>query len=164
MKIARASKGEREVIRRGVEKYGASLKEVLHGRELLVAKNGRRVVSVASRKVLETLKRMRREPYSAGLAIGEIKRGEFKLGLEGAYLIAGRAKKYVKVNEKGEQLVLYGRDVFINSVVEQGEIEKGDPCFILNLRGEPLALGRVRMGNIFVENLQDRGMYLRKGE
>ncbi len=164
MKIARASKAEMEIIGRGVERYGASLKGLLRRRELLVAKNGRQVVSVASRKVLKTLKRMKHEPYSAGLAIGEIKKGEFRLGLEGAYLIAGRASKYVKVNEKGEQLVLYGRDVFINSVVEQGEIRKGDPCFILNLRGEPLALGRVRMEDVFVENLQDRGMYLRKGE
>ena len=123
------------------------------------------MVSIAPRKVIETLKRMKHEPYSAGLAIGELRRGGFKLGLEGAYIIAGRAKKYIKVNEKGEQLVLYGRDVFVNSVVEQGDIEKGEPCLILNTRGEALAIGRAVMEkDIFVENLQDRGMYLRKGE
>ena len=164
MKISRAGKGEERLIRRGVERYGASLEEVLRYRELLVARNGRQVVSIAPRRVLETLRRMKREPYSAGLEIGEIKRGEFKLGLEGAYLISGRAEKYVKVNEKGEQLVLYGRDVFIESVVEQGKIDKGDPCIILNLRGEALAIGRVAMHKVFVENLRDRGMYLRKGE
>ena len=164
MRIAPASRGEMEIVRRGVARYGADAGALLRGRTLLVAKNGRRVVSIAPREVVDTLKRMKHEPYSAGLAIGEIRRGEFRLGLEGAYLLAWRSRKYVKVNEKGEQLVLYGRDVFINSVVVQGDIEKGDPCFILNLRGEPLALGRVRMEDVFVENLRDRGMYLRKGE
>ncbi|WP_457556191.1 hypothetical protein [Candidatus Pyrohabitans sp.] len=164
MRISPASKRERSIIEKGVEQYGSGLKEVLRSRVLLVAKNGRRMVSVASPELAGVLRQMKHEPYCAGLEIGELKRGGFKLGLEGAYLIAGRAGKYVKVNRKGEQLVLYGRDVFIGSVVEQGELSRGDPCLILNERGEALAVGRVDGGEVFVTNLRDRGMYLRKGE
>lgn len=164
MRVARASRSIARAVERGVAEYGASLRGLLRGRLLLVANNGRRAVSVAPRKVEEVLRRLKREPYCAGLEIGELKRGRFRLGLEGAYLIAGRARKYIKVNPKGEQLVLYGRDVFIGSVVEQGELKKGDPCLILNERGEALAIGRVEEGEVFVANLRDRGMYLRKGE
>ncbi|NOZ58651.1 MAG: hypothetical protein GXO66_03625 [Euryarchaeota archaeon] len=165
MKIAPASRSVARAVERGVAEYGASLRALLRGRVLLVASNGRRAVSVAPRKVGQVLRKLKREPYCAGLEIGELRRGRFRLGLEGAYLIAGRAEKYVRVNQKGEQLVLYGRDVFIGSVVEQGELNKGDPCLILNERGEALAIGRVEgEGEVFVANLRDRGMYLRKGE
>lgn len=146
----------------GLKEYGLDPWEVLQDRVLLAAHNGRKEVFALNKEALDVLLRMKHEPYFAGLYLGEIKGGEFHLGLEGGALLAGHASKTITVDDKVEQLVLYGRDVFINSILKYGHpLEQGDKCLILNRNGEFLAVGRLR-GNI-VENLLDKGWYLRKG-
>ena len=68
---------------------------------------------------------MSKEPYCLGLLIGEIKHKKFELGLEGTTLIVSMAKKKATVDEKTEQLVLYGKDVFFKSVIAGKNLKIG---------------------------------------
>ncbi|NOZ82484.1 MAG: hypothetical protein GXN98_01510 [Euryarchaeota archaeon] len=160
--LRKADARVRRAVAETVREYGAQPEMLLSRGQLLVDSGGR--VSVCSRRAYEVLERLGGACHSAGLEIGRMEGRRFVLGLEGAWLIAGRARKYVRVNEKAEQLVLYGRDVFRGSVVEMGELREGDECIVLSPRGDAIALGRVGSGDVFVVNLQDRGAYLRKGE
>ncbi len=161
MKFKELGHEEKEILT-GLEAYGLEPWEVLREKVLLVSHNGRREVFASNKDVAGVLHRMKHEPYFAGLYLGEIKKGKFLLGLEGGTLLARHADKTITVDDKVEQLVLYGRDVFINSILKYGyPLKHGDKCLILNREGEFLAVGRFR--DDIVENLLDKGWYLRKG-
>ncbi len=160
--IRRANPAVERAVARELLEYGAEPEALLSRGVLVVDRAGR--VSICSPRAWEVLEGLGGACVSAGLEVGRMRGRRFELGLEGAWLIAGRARKYVRVNEKAEQLVLYGRDVFMSSVVEAGEVGEGARCIILSPRGDPIAIGRVGSGDVFVVNLQDRGAYLRKGE
>ncbi len=159
MKFRELSSKELEALKRGLQEYGA--KADFPGK-LMLSFNGRREVVLLSEEAFELLKRLG-EAYSAGLKLGEIKRKKFKLDLEGAFLISRQAENVVVVNSKGEELALYGRDIFINSVLQYPELKKGERCLIVNTKKEALAIGRFTGEKVFVENIKDRGWYLRKG-
>jgi ribosome biogenesis protein Nip4 len=163
MKFRALSEDEREIVRKASKDYGLNIDTALKGKKLITVAAGRREVFATNRQTVKILEKMGRDPYCAGLYIGEIRGKKFKLDLEGAYLIASLAGKKVVVSEEAEQLVLYGRDVFSKSVVSAGDLRKGDKCIIVNRFGDALALGRVVGGQIFVENIKDRGWYLRRG-
>ena len=70
-------------------------------------------------------------------------------------------------------LFLYGRDIFARSVVSVTEdVRENDIVFVCNKRGDILGLGKSRFDSerykevdedrVVVENLVDRGEYLRK--
>ncbi len=108
---------------------------------------------------------------SAGIKVGEVGR-KFRFSLEGTFFLAKKEKKRVYVDKKAEMLFLYGRDVFSSSIKRVSEdIKENDVVFVCNLHGDVLGLGRARfnaeelMGKgdrVAVENLLDRGEYLRK--
>jgi 60S ribosome subunit biogenesis protein NIP7 len=152
---------ERAIANLGSE-FGVDTRKVFKGKRLLMAMDGRREVYATNPEVVKILSALGRDPYSVGLYIGEVKRGRFFLSLEGAYLLAPHTNKKVIVDDKAEQLVLYGRDVFSKSVVDFSACERGTRCLIMNNKGEPLGIGMV--GKDVIENLMDRGWYLRKGE
>jgi 60S ribosome subunit biogenesis protein NIP7 len=163
MRFRKLSKGGKKVLRSAGEDLLADTERLLKNRVLVVSIGGRKEVFAANRETYEVLQRLEVDPYFVGLYLGEIKNGRFLLGLEGGGLLAASCRKRIKVDEAVEQLVLYGRDVFINSIHEAYPgMRKGDRCLILNRRGEFLAVGRVE-GKI-IKNLLDRGWYLRKGE
>jgi ribosome biogenesis protein Nip4 len=158
---------EWRVLRVFEREFRVSLPRVLKGRRLIVSEGRRREVSAVSRGAWRTLCILRKPPYYAGLTLGEVVGGKFLLGLEGAHLIAPFTDRWIQVNERAEQLVLYGRDVFSKSVIGAGtELKKGDRCLILNPQGETIAIGEIRGDGekIRSTNLLDRGWYLRKGE
>lgn len=159
MRFRELSSKELETLERGFSEYGAKIE--LPGK-LMLSFNGRREVVLLSEEAFKLLKRLG-EAYSAGLKLGEIKRKKFKLDLEGAFLISRHARNVVVVNSRGEELALYGRDIFINSVLKYPELKKGERCLIVNTKKEALAIGRFRGESVFVENIKDRGWYLRKG-
>jgi len=162
MRFEELSPEERMVLEE-LKEYGFDPWTALHNRVLLAAHNGRREIFTLNNKALDVLLRMKHESYFAGLYLGEIKGDKFHLGLEGGTLLSKYASKTITVDDKVEQLVLYGRDVFINSILKYGHpLKQGDKCLILNKNSEFLAIGRLR-GNI-IENLLDKGWYLRKGE
>ncbi|MCS4542078.1 MAG: hypothetical protein HY929_07150 [Euryarchaeota archaeon] len=113
-------------------------------------------------------------PYSLGICIGEFHDKFFRIGLEGIYEISKyTTKKKVWIIPKAEQLVLYGRDVFGSSVSRVcSYIKKNDRVIVVNEFDDPIAIGKALVpsdeikeaGNkVVIENLLDRGWYLRKG-
>lgn len=161
MELARPNERELGAIREGSRRYGADLLKIAGG-ELFVSRGEPKEVSLLSKKGAEILKRIG-DVYCAGLSLGELKGGRFNLGLEGAFLIAKLALKKVVVNQKGEQLSLYGRDIFIDSVLKHPKLSRGEDCLIVNRQGEPLAIGVFTGKRVLVKNRRDRGWYLRKG-
>src|ERR671931_245721 len=92
--------------------------------------------------------------------------------MQGADLIARTSKKFphIVVNETAEKLILYGRDVFGQSIVQTSEIlRENEIVILLNTRKEPIGIGRtkvsgaslLRQGKSTVVTLVDAGYYLR---
>ncbi len=165
MKLRELNRRELQSLRELREELGPDIDRAFKGRKILIAQEGRREVFVASRRACRTLAAMGKEPYFAGLYIGEIRKGDFVLGLEGAALL-GREAKRVYVSDEAEQLVLYGRDVFSKSVTKVvGELQRGDRCLIVNSRSEVIGIGRFKgpREEVSIENILDRGWYLRSG-
>jgi len=102
--------------------------------------------------------------YGAGLIFGNFKRDrnkvKFTLSLEGMDLISKDiVKNYAVVNRKGETLFLYGRDIFLSSVLE---LKGGGRLAIFNVDREFLGIGNYGGGKI-IKNVIDKGWYLREG-
>jgi 60S ribosome subunit biogenesis protein NIP7 len=107
----------------------------------------------------------------AGIKVGEVGR-KFRFTLEGSFFLARKERKKVYVNEMAEKLFLYGRDVFSSSIIkDSGDIMENDTVFVCNVWGDILGIGKARYASevigkkgekIAVENLVDRGEYLRK--
>ncbi|WP_456468670.1 PUA domain-containing protein [Archaeoglobus sp.] len=108
--------------------------------------------------------------YNAGIKIGEVGR-RLRLSLEGSFWLMGNDKKKVWVNEKGEMLFLYGRDIFSSSVVKTGDFGENEVVFVSNRHGDIIGIGKSRFSaekiwdvdpeRVVVENLTDRGEYIR---
>lgn len=142
--------------------FGIDLGAVLKDKVVLAAFGGRREIFITGKGTYKILDAMKKNPYFAGLFIGETKNGRFIPSLEGATLMAPHTKKKIVVNKKAEQLVLYGRDVLLKSVLDSpGGLSSGDTYLIVNERDELLGIGRIE--NDVIKNLMDRGWYLRKG-
>ncbi|MFN3383660.1 MAG: NIP7 N-terminal domain-related protein [Archaeoglobaceae archaeon] len=155
-----------EKILRSALKFFNSL-DFLKERKLLV--KGKEVFAV-SEELYEFLKKGI-DCYS-GIKIGEIGK-RFRLTLEGSFWLMKNEKKKVWVNERGEMLFLYGRDVFAESLIRVGVFEENEIVFVCNRYSDVLGIGRARFDanrileqakdRVVVENLVDRGAYLRHG-
>ena len=110
-------------------------------------------------------------PAYTGLLIGRLGK-RLVPSLQGAEIIfqVGRKLPFVTVNETGEKLVLYGRDVFGQSISDASpNILANQNLVILNRERETLAIGLARVptqhifkeGCVTVINLVDIGYYLR---
>lgn len=162
MRFRHVSRAELQILRSLNREFSANVEKALSGKTILVSARGE--VYVANRDASRTLQKMKKEPYCVGLLIGRIRKGRFALGLEGASLLAPHARKKVYVNDEAEQLILYGRDAFHKSILRfERSLKREDGCLITNKRGEALAIGKFKGGKIFVENVIDRGWYLREG-
>ena len=120
-------------------------------------------VIYTTQDVLKNLK-LFKSIYGAGLIFGNFKKSKdkirFTLSLEGMALISKDiVKNYAVVNRKGEILFLYGRDIFISSVLE---LKGGGRLAIFNIDREFLGIGNYGGGKI-IKNVIDKGWYLREG-
>ena len=120
-------------------------------------------VIYATEEVLKNL-RLFKNIYGAGLIFGNFKKKKdkikFTLSLEGMDLISKDiVKNYAVVNRKGEVLFLYGRDIFLTSVLE---LKGGGRLAIFNRDREFLGIGSYGGGDI-IKNVIDKGWYLREG-
>ncbi|MFL6344712.1 MAG: PUA domain-containing protein [Nitrososphaeraceae archaeon] len=92
--------------------------------------------------------------------------------MQGADLIARTSKKFphIVVNETAEKLILYGRDVLGQSIVQTSEmLRESEIIILLNTRKEPIGIGRTKVSGesllsqdkSTVVTLVDAGYYLR---
>jgi len=116
---------------------------------------------------------MQMQPYLAGLAIGQLNK-QFVPSMAGADLFARSGKKnqfYITVNEHAEKLVLYGRDIMGESIVDASDtLGENELVIILNCKLEAIGIGRTRFaGRSLLQNrkatvttVMDAGYYLRE--
>jgi ribosome biogenesis protein Nip4 len=164
------SKDERTQINRALDRWGAF--EFFKGKTLVIQKVGKKKVVCLVTDGLEKAVQMM-DPFIAGLAIGELKK-QFMPSIAGADLFARYGKRnkfYIVVNEKAEKLVLYGRDILGESMVEASEVlHQNELVIVLNTRFEAIGIGRTRFagrmlfdkGRVTVTNIADAGYYLRE--
>ncbi len=104
---------------------------------------------------------------AAGLPVGTLEDGEFRLDLQGAVLMARHTKgQTVRVTEHAARLFLYGRNILGDSVEwHDTSLETGAACIVTNPRGEAVGIGVVvgsfKGGRESVRPVHDLGTYLR---
>lgn len=168
------NRNERTKINRAFDRWGAF--EFFKDKVLVLQKDDTKkkiVVCLVNEKIEELLMAGMISPYSLGLAIGELGK-EFSPSIAGADLFAryGKINKfYIVVSEKAEKLVLYGRDIMGESIVEASEaLAENELVILLNTGHEALAIGRTRFsgksllqkGRVTVTTVADAGYYLRE--
>ena len=109
------------------------------------------------------------EIFVAGIHVARMCTGKLRLLLGFTTLLdLPVTNHYVVVNEAGEKLFTYGRDVLPESVVEE-KIDKKCrdtlPVLVLTQRKEPLGFAKPRSerGRVIFQNVLDVGWYLRSG-
>ena len=159
---------EKTLINRALDRWGVF--EFFKGKPLLIMENGSKTVCLVPGDLEQAIAEM--QPYSAGLAIGDLKK-QFAPLMAGADLFARCGKRnefYVVVNENAEKLVLYGRDVMGDSIEEASDmLDENELVIILNSRLEAIGVGRTRFagrsllkkGKVTITTVSDAGYYLR---
>lgn len=171
MKYHTPNRKEKTIINRALDRWGVfdyfRDKSLWLGKE----KEGSASLCLLSNGLSSALEKS--EAYSAGLVIGELKK-QFTPTVPGAYLFAKVRNStnmyYVSVNDRAEKLVLYGRDIMGDSIVEaSSELDENKLVIILNEKKEGIGVGRTRFagkylfqaGKVTITTLYDAGMYLR---
>ena len=136
---------------------------------VIITRGGKKEVYMVPEVVRKLMVSYDLQPYIPGVKIGELGR-RLRITLEGGEILSKRyGGKRVLVSERGEMLFLYGRDLFGSSVIEcSDDIEENDLVFVFSDTGY-LGLGKARVDSrrmkedrIVVDNLVDKGEYLRK--
>jgi len=115
---------------------------------------------------------MDRKPFLAGLMIGELYKKLFTPSLQGADIIARVSHDfpYVAVNPMAEKVVLYGKNILGQSIVDAAEkLKENELVILLNMNKESIGIGRtkfnkkdlLRVGKDTVATVADLGCYLR---
>jgi 60S ribosome subunit biogenesis protein NIP7 len=166
-------KNERTRINRALDRWGTF--EFFKDKSLLVTQkdDAKKVLVWLVNDTIEKLMIQMTHPYSLGLAIGELRK-EFVPTIAGADLFARYGKRnkfYIVINEKAEKLVLYGRDIMGESVVEASNaLAENELVILLNTSFDAIAIGRTRFsgsfllekGKVTVTTITDAGYYLRE--
>ncbi|MEK6874243.1 MAG: hypothetical protein AABX52_00670 [Nanoarchaeota archaeon] len=106
--------------------------------------------------------KIKQDLFAIGLPLGMIKKRIFVPSFVFLDMIAISTKHKAIVNEKAEWLFICGRDVFKEGVLECHS-KPGELVIVLNTRKECLGYGRVVHRNkVFIENILDRGDFLRR--
>lgn len=186
MELRKPSKKELKTILSAFRAYGFELddKEILVREVMQKTQKNKKIkeVLLLSKDLLEFLDnknlsenlmdKLMDKLILAGVKIGEIGK-RFRFSLEGSYYIAKKKRKRVYVNDRGEMLFLYGRDIFSASVVKvTDDVKENDIIMVCNKDGDIIGIGKSRFNadvmrsvdedRVVVENLVDRGEYLRK--
>ncbi len=164
------TRAEKTVVSRALDRWGVF--EYFRDKTLMVREGseGPRQVCLVSQRQQEVIAKS--APFLAGLVIAELKKG-FMPTMAGADLFArvgSKSSNCIVVGEDAEKLVLYGRDVMGDSIVQHAPtIGENELVIILNIRREAIGVGRTRFGGkrlaqkarITVSTLADAGGYLR---
>jgi ribosome biogenesis protein Nip4 len=164
---------DRTQINRALDRWGAF--EFFKDKAFLIEKDGNKkvVVCLVTDRLEEVMMIHTTNLYRSGLAIGELKK-QFIPSIAGAHLFARygeRNKFYIAVSEKAENLLLYGRDIMGESIIEASDaLHENELVIVLNKWFEAIAVGRTRFagrslfqkGRVTVTNISDAGYYLRE--
>jgi ribosome biogenesis protein Nip4 len=167
------ARAERTQINRALDRWGAF--EFFKDKAFLIEKDGNKkvVVCLVTDRLEEVMMIHTTNLYKSGLAIGELKK-QFIPSIAGAHLFARygeRNKFYIAVSEKAENLLLYGRDIMGESIIEASDaLHENELVIVLNKWFEAIAVGRTRFagrslfqkGRVTVTNISDAGNYLRE--
>jgi 60S ribosome subunit biogenesis protein NIP7 len=167
------ARAERTQINRALDRWGAF--EFFKDKAFLIEKDGNKkvVVCLVTDRLEEVMMIHTTNLYRSGLAIGELKK-QFIPSIAGADLFARygeRNKFYIAVSEKAENLLLYGRDIMGESIMEASDaLHENELVIVLNKWFEAIAVGRTRFagrslfqkGRVTVTNISDAGYYLRE--
>lgn len=159
-------------INRALDRWGAF--EFFKDKALMIRKDDEKevVLYLVTDRIEEMMIQMV-QPYSLGLAIGELKK-QFIPSVAGADLFARygvRNKFYIVVGDQAEKLVLYGRDIMGESIVEASDaLNENELVIVLNKTLDAIAVGRTRFagsslfqkGKVTVTTIADAGYYLRE--
>jgi ribosome biogenesis protein Nip4 len=178
IRFQEASHDQRKIVMNKVDNMlGEGVASSTIGELSIILATGKRVeLFLVSSELVDIFKKTQRKrnPYCLGLYFGDLLNDELLLSIEGATLCSPYTDRKVKVSHKGEQAVLYGRDIQ-RSLIEDlpSPIRRGQKVIIINRLGEVLALGKALInGKEFhdahkdspvIKNILDRGWYLRKG-
>lgn len=161
-------------INRALDRWGAF--EFFKDKELVIEKDDSEkkvVVCLVTERMEELMMIHAIQPYSLGLAIGELKK-QFIPSIAGADLFARYGKRnkfYIVVGDKAEKLVLYGRDIMGESIAEASDaLDENELVIVLNTASDAIAVGRTRFagsllfqkGRVTVTTIADAGYYLRE--
>jgi ribosome biogenesis protein Nip4 len=159
-------------IRRAFNKWGVF--DALKDKPVLVKSVGseKQIFLVSDDKMVSDV--ISTQPVTAGLPLGILKK-QFLPSLQGASLFSRVSDNfaYVMVNEVAENLVLYGRDILGESVVEvSSKLNQNELVIIINTKRECLGIGQTRFkrdllcqkGKATVTTIIDAGSYLRDQE
>lgn len=161
------TKHELTIIRRSFSKWGVF--EYFRNKSLTIKTSCKKIrhLYLLSTDLIE----IRRESLYSGLYIGVLGKS-LSPSIQLAQIIAKESIKfpYVRVNRKAESLVIYGRDIFGDSIVGYSVSNENEVVIILNTRGEAIGLGITRhdstlitsKGKVTVTTIADIGQYIRK--
>jgi len=157
---------ELKIIRKALNYFGSI--DFLDKYAILIREGEKREVYAVSKELNGMIAEL--NPYYAGVKLGEIGR-RFRFSLEGTFWLLKNNRNRLWVNKRGEMLFLYGRDIFAGSVERTAEFSENSTVFVCNKHNDVLGIGRSRYSSdklkslpedkVFVENLVDRGEYLR---
>jgi 60S ribosome subunit biogenesis protein NIP7 len=133
-------------------------------------------VHVCSNRVQKELA-IRLQPAHSGIIIGQVRDKRFLPNLSFAELVVGHNPKlnypYAILEDKSSNLVMYGRDIMGNSIVDFfNGIKENQILIVLNQKKEVIGMGKSRFsGNLIaqsdkitIDNIQDIGTHYLKGE
>ena len=153
MKMRMVSNKERNVIQEYLLQFKVDI-NCLEGELVCI---GKKVFLVGGEvlKIAEGIKRKGVTPYALGVEIGTLSEG-FEPSIELAEVISGVTDEKTVITAEGEKLFSYGRDVFLQNIVE-GRV-KGDRV-VVNEEDEVLGFGF--FDGEMLKNVIDKGFYLR---
>ncbi|WXG45453.1 MAG: hypothetical protein WED05_01840 [Candidatus Atabeyarchaeum deiterrae] len=169
---------KRTIMKRIDDLFGKDVASKTIGSMEVIMANGKRVeLFLVPQKVLSIFKKTegKHNPYCLGVYVGDLVNNEFLPSIEGATLISPHTNRKMRVSMKGEQTILYGRDVKRSFVKEAPyDAHKGERVVITNVLDETIALGKMSIDRskfngvskqtLVAENIIDRGWYLREGK
>ncbi|MEM2759960.1 MAG: PUA domain-containing protein [Nitrososphaerales archaeon] len=157
---------EKTLLNRFFDKWGVF--DHFKDKHFLVKENHSREVFLVNEEVKRLA--LEHQPALAGMKMGELKK-QFWFSIEGASLLAKHSNcRKIMVDEHAEALVLYGRDVFGDSIIgHTNDYDENQVVLITNTHGEVIGIGRARLHaekikrtGVTVTNIADRGVYLRE--
>lgn len=120
----------------------------------------------AEESLRNIVEKINRDVFSIGLFLGSRQGKVFYPSSAFIDLLSkseGSEKKKIYVNEQGERLFLYGKNILMESIINSNNLDNGY-VFVQNIHDENLGYGLFQKQgkDLIVKNLLDKGYYLRK--